>query len=205
MNHLGGCVKMGISIIDYGMGNIKSVVNAFQYLDSNPRVVDSPKDLTDEKIVIPGVGAFGGAMEKLEPFASELTKAVELDKPILGICLGLQAFFKSSYEAPDKSGLSFLEGNITKINTDLKLPHIGWNSLQIKNDECPLFKGISEGHVYYAHTYHANPEQNVTVATSSYGEDIVASVWEDNIFGVQFHPEKSGELGLKIIENFLEV
>lgn len=196
---------MDVSIIDYGMGNIKSVVNAFQYLNANPRVVDSPGDLSGEKIVIPGVGAFGDAMKKLEPFTSELTRALESNKPILGICLGLQVFFEYSDEAPDISGLSFLQGGITKINTDLKLPHIGWNSLQIKNDECPLFKEISNGYVYYAHTYHASPENDVTTATSSYDQDIVASVWKDNIFGVQFHPEKSGELGLKILQNFLEV
>ncbi len=196
---------MDISIIDYGMGNIKSVVNAFQYLNANPEVVDSSGDLSGEKIVIPGVGAFGDAMRKLEPFTSELTKALESSKPILGICLGLQVFFEYSDEAPDISGLSFLQGGITKINTDLKLPHIGWNSLQIKNDECPLFKEISNGYVYYAHTYHSNPDQDVTIATSPYDQDIVASVWKNNIFGVQFHPEKSGKLGLKILQNFLEV
>ncbi len=196
---------MDVSIIDYGMGNIKSVINALRYLDADPTVVDSPEDLSGEKIIIPGVGAFGDAMNKLEPFESELERALESEKPILGICLGLQVFFEYSDEATDITGLSFLEGNITRVETDFKLPHIGWNSLKIKNEKCPLFEDIKNGYVYYAHTYHANPNQDVTVAISSYDQDITAAVWQENIYGVQFHPEKSGELGLKILENFLEV
>lgn len=196
-------IRMKVSIIDYGMGNIGSVSNAVTYLGADPKLIEKPENLEGEKIIIPGVGAFGDAMKNLKPFLSNLTKVIKSDIPVLGICLGLQVLFESSDESPRAKGLSILKGKVTPIETSKKLPHIGWNSLEIKKKSCPLFEGIENGYVYYAHTYHVKPKEDVTVATSGYGAQITAAVWKNNVYGVQFHPEKSGQLGLDILNNFL--
>lgn len=195
-----------ISIIDYGMGNIKSVKNAFRFLGSETSVVDCVENLnTDQKIIIPGVGAFGDAMENLRGFIPKIKETIENGKPILGICLGMQVFFDESQEFEGIEGIGILNGKVTKIRTELQLPHIGWNSLDIRNRKAPLFDEIDGGYVYYAHSYHCKPEERIVVATSEYGEEITASVWEENVFGTQFHPEKSGKLGLRILKNFTEL
>lgn len=196
---------MEVSIVDYGMGNIKSVLNALEFLGAEPKIVKSPKNMNSDKVVLPGVGAFGDAMENLEAFAPKIEGLVASDVPLLGICLGMQAFFEGSDESPQVGGLGLLRGQVTKVDTELKLPHIGWNSLEFEENECPIFEGIKGGYVYYAHSYHVVPEDDVVVATSEYGTDITASVREKNIFGTQFHPEKSGKLGLRILKNFLEI
>jgi len=196
---------MTISILDYDMGNIKSIENALTFLNSKLEIVKKPKNLNGEKIIIPGVGAFGQAMKSLEPFREKIKGEVKKGTPILGICLGLQAFFEKSEETSSTDGLGLLKGEVVKIDTDQNLPHIGWNTLKIENSECPLFKGVQNGYVYFVHSYHAPPRENILTATSDYGTDITASVWKDNIYGTQFHPEKSGEVGLKILKNFLEL
>lgn len=197
---------MVVSIIDYGMGNIKSVSNALDYLGAKNQVVERPAELEGDKIIIPGVGAFGDAMKNLNSFTPKIEEAFTLGKPILGICIGMQILFDESEESPHIGGLSVLAGSVEKVKTNLKLPHIGWNWLKIENAKCPLFEGVPEGYVYYAHSYHARPEKEITVATSDYAGDITAAVWNrENIYGVQFHPEKSGKMGLKLLKNFLSV
>lgn len=196
---------MKISVVDYGMGNIRSVTNALRFLGAEPFVVDDPVDLEDGKIIIPGVGAFGDAMDSLRPFLPRLEEAFDAGIPILGICLGMQVFFETSDESPDVSGLGFLKGKVTRPATKLNLPHIGWNSIDIRKRSCPLFDDVKNGFVYYAHSYHVVPDDvDVVVAASDYGAEITASIWRGNVFGTQFHPEKSGKLGLRILQNFLE-
>lgn len=188
------------------MGNLKSICNALKHLGSVPVLASTPSKLgMADKIVIPGVGAFGGGVKNLRPFVSKIEEALDSDVPLLGICLGMQMFFESSEESPRVKGLAILNGKIVRIPTKLKLPSIGWNRLEIKKQTCPLFDGVNDGHVYFVHSYHASTVEDVVAATTDYGCEVTASVWKNNIFGVQFHPEKSGPVGLKILENFLEL
>jgi len=197
-----------VSVVYYGMGNIRSVYNALKYVGAEVTVVDEPsklKNLTMEKMVILGVGAFENGMKNLNIFKEKILEAVDLNIPILGICLGLQMFFEESEESPKVKGLGLIKGKVTKIKTNLKLPQIGWNKLKIKRRDCPLFKGLEDGYVYFVHSYHAEPLEDVVVATTDYGCEVTAAVWKNNVYGVQFHPEKSGRIGLKILKNFLEL
>ncbi len=196
---------MKVSIVDYGMGNIRSVSNALSYLGKDPKVVEYPEALSGDKIIIPGVGAFGDAMESLEDFLPKVEELLDSGSSVLGICLGLQVLFESSDENPEADGFGLMSGRVTKIDTDLKLPQIGWNHLEIEEESCPLFDGVEGGYVYYANSYHAEPRRDVRVAKSDYGTDVTAVVRENNIYGMQFHPEKSGRYGLKLLDNFLEV
>jgi len=196
---------MKISIIDYKMGNIKSVYNALKFLKSDPVIVDKPSKLTGDKIVIPGVGAFGKASHNLEPFRSKIRESLNSAIPLLGICLGLQILLEESEESSTEEGLGIIKGKVQRMKTDLRVPHIGWNNLKIRKKACPLFKDVTRGYVYFVHSYEAVPEEDVTAATTHYGHEICAGVWKENIFGTQFHPEKSGEVGLKILKNFVEL
>lgn len=197
-----------IAIVDYDAGNLKSVEKAFHYLGQETIVTrDASVILSADKVVLPGVGAFGDAMNKLNNYdlVYTLKKVSENGTPFLGICLGLQLLFEASEESEGVEGLSILKGKILKIpkKEGLKIPHMGWNSLNVKNG-AKLFKGITENpYVYFVHSYYleANNEEDVA-ATTEYSTLIHASVEKDNIFACQFHPEKSGEVGLKILENF---
>lgn len=169
-------------------------------------VVDAPSKLdVVERVIIPGVGAFGDGMKNLGPFIPKVKEAINSGVPMLGICLGMQMLFEGSEESPKVKGLAAMKGKVVKIQTKLKLPHIGWNRLKIKKKACPLFDGVRDGYVYFVHSYHVLPEEDVVSATTSYGCEITASVWNENIFGAQFHPEKSGRTGLKMMKNFLEL
>lgn len=202
---VGGTIEK-VNVIDYGMGNLKSIYNAFKHLGTEPVLVNTPTKVdTSKKIVVPGVGAFGKGMNNLRTFTPKIKEAVSLDTPLLGICLGMQAFFKGSEESPRVKGMEIMKGKVVRIPTKLKLPSIGWNRLEIKKRTCPLFEGVGGGYVYFVHSYHASPEEDVVAATTEYGGKVTASVWKNNIFGVQFHPEKSGSVGLKILENFLRL
>ncbi len=197
--------KVKVTIIDYGMGNIRSVYNALKHLGVDVTIISNPSNLPLEKIIIPGVGGFEDGMRNLKPFIPSIEKLLDLNIPILGICLGLQMFFEESEESLNVKGLGFMKGKVVKIRTNLKLPQIGWNKLTIRKRECPLFKDIENGYVYFVHSYHAEPEEDIVVATTNYGCEVTAVVWKNNLYGVQFHPEKSGRLGLKILKNFLEL
>ena len=200
-----------IAIIDYEAGNIKSVEKALNYLGEEAIITrDHNTILNADKVILPGVGAFGDAMEKLHKYdlVDVIHQVVEKKIPFLGICLGLQLLFEESDEAPGVKGLSLLPGKITKIPDcpGLKIPHMGWNSLKIK-ENATLFKGIEdESYVYFVHSFYlqAGNEADV-VATTEYSTHIHASVEHDSIFACQFHPEKSSSVGLKILKNFVEL
>lgn len=200
-----------IAIIDYDAGNIKSVEKALNYLGEKAIITrDHETILNADKVILPGVGAFGDAMEKLHKYEliDIIHEVVNKKTPFLGICLGLQLLFEESDEAPGVKGLCLLPGKITKIpdSPGLKIPHMGWNSLKIK-DGATLFKGIAdESYVYFVHSYYLQAgDENDVVATTEYSTHIHASVEHDSIFACQFHPEKSSSVGLQILKNFVEL
>ena len=200
-----------ITIIDYDAGNMKSVVKAFEYLGEDVQITRERSRILDaSKVVLPGVGAFGDAMESLRQYdlIDTIRDTVSKGVPFLGICLGMQMLFDCSEESPGVKGLSLLSGKILRIpdTEGLKVPHMGWNSLKI-NPSSKLFSGIeSEPYVYFVHSFYLQAEHADDVAASTfYGVQIHAAVEHDNIFGCQFHPEKSSETGLHILRNFTEV
>lgn len=201
-------VKYMIAIIDYGMGNLHSVQKALEFIGCEAMITDDPAVLDQAaKAILPGVGAFADAIAELE--ARGLSKAV-LDfassgRPLLGICLGMQLLFESSGEGGAHGGLGVIPSSIVHFPADigLKVPHMGWNNLAM-SDACPLFRGIEDQpYVYFVHSFHApeiSPEW--TAATSDYGKTFTAAVQVGNVFGTQFHPEKSGAVGLAMLRNF---
>ena len=200
-----------IAIIDYDAGNIRSVEKALQFLGQEVKITrDREEILGAYKVVLPGVGSFGDAMGKLHQYGlvEVIRQVAEKKTPFLGICLGLQLLFERSDESPGVEGLGILKGEILRIpeGEGRKIPHMGWNSLELRN-QGRLFAGISgEPYVYFVHSYYlkARDEQIVKAATE-YGVTIHASVEQDNIFACQFHPEKSSDTGLQILKNFVEL
>ena len=194
-----------IAVVDYGVGNLKSVSNAFAYLGIETKITGDPDELERaQAIVLPGVGAFPDAAEKLR--ATGLDQSVVKQgrkKPVLGICLGMQLLLDRGEEVRPCPGLGVIKGVCARIPTEEKLPHIGWNSLTFPN-RSPLFEGVDEGsYVYFVHSFsaqHTDPDQ--VSAVSQYGVPVIAAVQNGNFFGCQFHPEKSGETGLAILQNF---
>ncbi|MFQ7311305.1 imidazole glycerol phosphate synthase subunit HisH [Sellimonas sp.] len=199
-----------IALIDYDAGNMRSVEKALIHLGEKPIVTrDREKILSADRIILPGVGSFGDAMENLEKFGLPdiLKEAVDSGIPLLGICLGMQVLFEESEESKGVKGLGFLKGKILRIpaKEGLKIPHMGWNSLEYPR-EGRLFQDILEhSYVYFVHSYYLKAEdEDIVTATADYGVKIHASVERGNVFGCQFHPEKSGEIGLQILKNFVE-
>lgn len=196
------------AIVDYGVGNLKSVTNAMKYLGLDTRITSDAAELERaDAIILPGVGAFPDAAEKLRaPRLDKILIAQAGKKPILGICLGMQLLFDRGEEVRPCGGLGLVSGYVARIQTEYKLPHIGWNSLNFQNDS-PLFKGLDDGaYVYFVHTFcgYADSEADV-IARTDYGPSVVAAVSHGNVYGCQFHPEKSGETGLAILKNFGEL
>ena len=200
-----------IAIIDYDAGNIKSVEKALKTLGQDVVITrDADTILNADKVILPGVGAFGDAMGKLHDYGlvDVIHKVVEKKIPFLGICLGLQLMFDSSEETPGVEGLGLLKGKVVKIpdNGELKIPHMGWNSLHFQNHG-RLFANLSQdSYVYFVHSYYLQAEdESIVKATTEYSTCIHASVEKDNVFACQFHPEKSSEVGLTILKNFCEI
>ena len=194
-----------IAIIDYGMGNLRSVQKAFEYLGMEAVITEEIEVMQKaDKVVLPGVGAFKDAMETIRKkgIDSFLWETVKQQKPLLGICLGMQMFFEKSYEYGEHKGLGILQGEIKRLPDGVKVPHMGWNSLDIKK-KMPLFEGLSqESYVYFVHSYYFQTEADIVSATTYYGKEIQVAAQKDKVFALQFHPEKSGEVGLKILKNF---
>ncbi|PGZ11085.1 imidazole glycerol phosphate synthase subunit HisH [Bacillus cereus] len=194
-----------IAIIDYGMGNIRSVEQALKYVGAEYIVTDDTEEiLRSDGVILPGVGAFPKAMDVLEEkdLACVLKEVGGSGKPLLGICLGMQLLFEKSEELKDCNGLNLLPGVVRKLKVPYKIPHMGWNELT-KEREIPLWNGIEDGSfVYYVHSYYADCPNEILCGASDYGVRVPGFVAKGNIFGAQFHPEKSGEIGMQIFKNF---
>ena len=208
---------MNITIVDYSSGNISSVVNSFREVCKNKYKINVSSDLkaisSSDKIILPGQGSFKSCVEalnKIEGLNETLNKFVfDQKKPLLGICVGMQMFADVGYEEAETKGLGWIPGKDSKIdnqNGKFKLPHIGWNEITIKKDSKILKNLDNKSHMYFVHSYEFIPkEKNVISSTTDYSTNIVCSVEKENIFGTQFHPEKSDKLGLKLIENFISI
>ena len=201
-----------IAIIDYGVGNLFSLTSSFKYVGADVIVTSAPEEIKKaDKIILPGVGAFGDAIKKLKDSGLDKVVIEEANngKPLMGICLGMQLLFEKSYEYGEHNGLGLLKGSVVPmenyIDKSLKIPHIGWNALSIEK-ESPLFKYLKNGdHVYFVHSYFAKDCDESLLATTEYGKKLTAAVAYKNVYGCQFHPEKSGDIGLKILKAFCEL
>ena len=202
-----------IGLIDYNMGNLCSVTNAFKTLNVPLKMICQPEEVAScDKIILPGVGAFADAMEALnkEGMGEAVQVFAQSGKPLLGICLGMQLLFESSVEFGKTKGLGLIEGEIVKFDTTrfsqrLKVPHMGWNTLHVKK-ETPLFRGMLEDfYLYFVHSFHARCDEKYSVGETLYGYPFTSAVQKENVFGFQPHPEKSHANGLKILKNFVEL
>lgn len=199
-----------IAIIDYGVGNLFSLVSSFKAIGADAIITGDESQIRKaDKIVLPGVGAFGDAINKLKQTGLDkvIIDEVNNGKELLGICLGMQLLFEKSYEYGEHEGLGLIKGKIKPIADvipeNLKIPHIGWNSLKFSKSKSKIFKYLSDGDfVYFVHSYYGADCEESVIATTNYGADLTAAVGRDNVYGCQFHPEKSGEVGLKILKAF---
>ena len=195
-------------LIDYGVGNLYSVAKAADYVGGDVKISSAAADIERaDKIILPGVGAFGDCMKNLAATGLIPTIKAEISsgKPLLGICVGLQILFTSSEESPEVDGLNIFSGRVKRICAgNLKIPHMGWNSIKFGGSK--LFKGLSgEPYFYFVHSYHASPDdKNIIAASTTYGETVTAAIEFENIFATQFHPEKSGDVGLHVLKNFVD-
>ena len=211
-----------LAIVDYGMGNLRSVQKAFVKIGKNAIITSTPSDLySAHKIILPGVGAFKDAMTELDKrsLIEPIIKNIQSGKLFLGICLGLQLLFSKSFEDGEHKGLSILKGNVIKFSNEntfkterkLKIPHVGWNKVKFTNQDVhqdvPLLKNIpDESYMYFVHSYYVCPDQNnIIMGKTDYGINFTSIVWKDNIFATQFHPEKSQKTGLDILRNFTKI
>ncbi|WP_138414621.1 imidazole glycerol phosphate synthase subunit HisH [Aquibacillus sediminis] len=195
-----------IAIVDYGMGNVASVSTAFKRLGYEVLLTDKEEELERAShIILPGVGSFQAAVQEInDRNLKQPLQRLAKQKPFLGICLGMQLLFTEGYEGATSKGLNLIPGTIEKIETDLLLPHIGWNALHINETHQP-FTAFQDKHVYFVHSFAANTTDDYIVATAEYGTNIPAIVQNGHVFGIQFHPEKSGEVGVDILKTFLQL
>ena len=205
-----------ITIVDYGMGNLASVKNAIKRYTDKVVVSSMPNDIKKaDKLILPGVGAFKDAYDEIgkRGFRGPILDFIKTGKPFLGICLGLQLLFTKSLEDGEHEGFDIIKGDVIPFEKakGVKIPHMGWNNIisnsRVKISSCPLLKGVSEGsYMYFVHSYYVVPEDaSVITTTTDYGNNFCSMLWKDNIYATQFHPEKSQEQGLKIIENFVRL
>lgn len=202
-----------VAIVDYGVGNIFSLKSSFAAIGAEVTVTSDEKTLREaDRIILPGVGAFEDAAKKLEEsgMAGLIKELAASGKPLMGICLGMQLLFEKSYEYGEHEGLGLIKGSIKPIKDvvpgDFKIPHIGWNKLTFKKKDCPVFKYIKDGdYVYFVHSFYGADCEDSTAATTEYGAELTAAVMDKNVFGCQFHPEKSGQVGLDILRAFVEL
>lgn len=205
-----------IAVIDYGMGNLRSVEKALKLVGGKTKITSKPSDLAKcDKIVFPGVGAFGDAMRELKTLGlvDPIKSAIRDGKTFLGLCLGMQLLFDKSAEAPGVKGLSILSGEVKRFkpsDKDLKVPHMGWNNVNRSKSigiESKILNGIPDkAYMYFVHSYYVLPkDKNIILTTTGYGTDFVSGVSSGNVYGLQFHPEKSQKLGLKILDNFVRL
>lgn len=192
-----------ITIIDYKSGNLKSISNGFKKIGVDYQITDDKEIIADsDYLVLPGVGAFGSAMENLKPFEDVIKEHVADDKPFLGICLGQQVLMGESEESPGVDGLGLFNGRVERLPEGVKIPHMGWNRLKVCN-KSPILEGIDGEYFYFVHSYHViADDEDIIAGTCDYGVDVIASLSENNLFSTQFHPEKSAKAGLKILKNF---
>lgn len=202
---------MKIGIIDYGAGNLHSVHNALRELGVEHEIFDSPDGLEScEKLILPGVGSFGDSMTcmKQRGLVAPVRQWLEAGRPFLGICIGYQLLFRSSEEAPGVAGLGFLEGTVKRFPSDLglKIPHMGWNLVRVTNPNCGLWRGWpTNPYLYFVHSYHPEPADSAIISsTTEYGYPFASSIQVGEVHGVQFHPERSQDLGLRLLANFVD-
>lgn len=200
-----------ITIIDYGSGNLKSIRNGFQRIGAEVKISEDPNEMKEaEALILPGVGAFGKAMENLSEYKDTIYNHIEEGKAFLGVCLGLQVLFSQSQESPGVNGLNIFKGDVVRFPQSLKdegkkIPHMGWNDLQIRR-KCPVLNEVGNNYMYFVHSYYVQPDnEDIVVATVDYGVKVPAVVSQDNVIATQFHPEKSGEIGLNILRNFVKM
>ncbi|MBO5683201.1 MAG: imidazole glycerol phosphate synthase subunit HisH [Clostridia bacterium] len=202
-----------IAIVDYGVGNLFSLVSSFAYLGVDAKLTSDPEEIKRaDRIILPGVGAFADAAKKLADsgLGNVVVEEAKAGKPLLGICLGMQMLFERSYEYGEHEGLGLIKGSVKPMRDilpeELKIPQIGWNALTFKGERSELFKYINEGDfVYFVHSYYGADCEESLIATTEYGAEITAAVASGNVYGTQFHPEKSGEVGLSILRAFCEI
>ncbi len=200
-------------VVDYGLGNLRSVTRGLERAGAAVEITDDPDEFdAADGIVLPGVGAFREGVENADPYREPLLDAAESEIPVFGICLGMQMLLTTSEEADhagegDVEGLDLIPGRNRRFDGDLKVPHMGWNELDTTRDH-PLVEGVNGEHAYFVHSYYADPaDENAVVATTDYGHDFPSIVADESgtVFGTQFHPEKSGETGLRILRNFVDI
>ena len=202
-----------IAIVNYGVGNLYSLKSSFDFLGIKTLVTGNAEEIKKaDKIILPGVGAFRDAANSLKKCGldSIVIEEAKKGKPLMGICLGMQMLLEKSYEYGEYEGLGLIKGSVRPIKDvipkGLKIPHIGWNALKFKGEKSPIFKYINEGDcVYFVHSYYGADCRENVIATAEYGADLTAAISKDNVYGCQFHPEKSGEVGLKILKAFSEI